>query len=102
MDSINLILIVFALLTIFTLIRFADQKGSFEAPNPGIGFTWIINILIKILATLFPQISQELRISLERFLLDFYSNALRTDNPWDDFLARFLLRIFSIPLPPEP
>lgn len=101
MDPINLILIVFALLTIFTLIRFADQKGSFEAPNPGIGFSWIINILIKILATLFPQISDELRTSLERFLLDFYSNALRTDNPWDDFLARFLLRIFSIPFPPE-
>jgi len=33
------------------------------------------------------------------FLLEFYRKAMETDNPWDDFLARFLLRIFSIPIP---
>lgn len=102
MNPTTLILIIFALLTIFTLIKFADQKGSFQAPNPGIGFSWIINILIKIFAGLFPQVSAELRKHLETFLLDFYDRAMGTDNPWDDFLARFLLRVFSIPVPPEP
>lgn len=75
------------------------NEQDFKAPNPGIGFTWIIQILIKILASLFPQITTELRYQLERFLLDFYDKAMETDNPWDDFLARFLLRIFSIPIP---
>ena len=72
---------------------------DFNAPNPGIGFTWIIQILIRILLTLFPQISEELRRALIEFLLEFYRKAVETDNPWDDFLARFLLRIFSIPIP---
>jgi len=75
------------------------DKQDFKAPNPGIGFTWIIQILIKILFGLFPQVSEQLRKALVDFLLEFYAKAMETDNPWDDFLARFLLRIFSIPIP---
>ena len=75
------------------------NEQDFKAPNPGIGFTWIISLLIKTLLALFPQISEELRKALIEFLLDFYRKAMETDNPWDDFLARFLLRIFSIPIP---
>ena len=75
------------------------HQNKFTAPNPGIGFTWIINILVKILSALFPQVSEQLKAALQEFLLDFYKKAMETDNPWDDFLARFLLRIFSIPIP---
>jgi len=76
-----------------------QNEQDFKAPNPGIGFTWIIQLLIKILFGLFPQVSEELRKALVEFLLEFYRKAMETDNPWDDFLARFLLRIFSIPIP---
>lgn len=75
------------------------NEQDFKAPNPGIGFTWIISLLVKIFKALFPQITEELRQELENFLLAFYRHAMETDNPWDDFLARFLLRIFSIPIP---
>lgn len=75
------------------------NENQFMAPNPGIGFTWIISLLVKILASLFPQISEQLKVMLTEFLLEFYRKAMETDNPWDDFLARFLLRIFSIPIP---
>lgn len=68
-------------------------------PNPGIGWTWIINILISLLAVIIPAISPVLRERLEKFLLEFYHDAMETDRAWDDFLARFLLRIFGIPVP---
>ena len=72
------------------VISAMGNPQDFKTPNPGIGFTWIIQILMNILVALFPQISEELRKSLIEFLLDFYRKAMETDNPWDDFLARFL------------
>ena len=77
------------------------EKNHYPAPNPGIGFTWLISILVKALGAIFPQVSSDIKAALEEFLLDFYKKALETTNPWDDFVARFLLRIFSIPVPPE-
>ena len=77
------------------------QGSRIELPNPGIGWTWIITTLARILTSLLPLISVELRDELEGFLLDYYNKTLATTNPWDDFLARFLLRIFGIDVPSE-
>lgn len=68
-------------------------------PNPGITWTWLISILISLLAVIVPAISPVLREKLEKFLLEFYRDAMETERAWDDFLARFLLRIFGIPVP---
>lgn len=75
--------------------------NEFKMPNPGIGFTWIINLLISILSTLIPLITPILKHELEVFLLGWYAKAIETPNPWDDFLAKFFLRILGIPIPGE-
>jgi hypothetical protein len=77
------------------------MSHEFKMPNPGIGFTWIINLLISILSTLIPLITPILKVELEAFLLGWYAKAKETPNPWDDFLAKFFLRIFGIPIPGE-
>ena len=75
------------------------KKDGFYLPNPGISFWWLIEIIIKALSALLPIITPELRALLEKFLLDFYKKAQETPNPWDNFLAGFLLRILQIPVP---
>jgi len=77
------------------------MQKEFKIPNPGIGFTWVIELLIKILAALLPLITPSIRKALEEFLLDLYKKALETPNPWDDFLVKFFLRILNIPIPGE-
>ena len=72
---------------------------SFEKPNPGVGFTWIINLLINALGSILPVLTPIIKDSLSAFLTDLYKKALETPNPWDDFVVKFLLRILSIPVP---
>lgn len=74
-------------------------RPEFELPNPGIGWTWLITLLVKALKVLMPIITPVIREELEKFLLEWYAKTLETPNPWDDFVARFLLRIFDIPVP---
>lgn len=73
----------------------------FKAPNPGIGFTWIIQLLVQIFSTILPVITPSLKGALEEFLLELYQKAKETANPWDDFLVKFLLRMLSITVPGE-
>ena len=72
---------------------------EFSLPNPGMSLTWIIDLVIKILSLILPVVTPELRRMLEKFLKDFYEKAKETPNPWDDFLAKFLLRILGIEVP---
>jgi hypothetical protein len=72
---------------------------EFRLPNPGIGLTWIIELVLKVLGTILPVITPSIREMLEKFLLDFYAKAKETPNPWDDFLAKFLMRMLGIPVP---
>ena len=72
---------------------------SFEKPNPGVGFTWIINLLINVLGSILPVLTPMIKESLSAFLTDLYKKAVETPNPWDDFVVKFLLRILSIPVP---
>lgn len=74
---------------------------SFVKVNPGVGFTWIITMLMQIFSTIMPIITPSLKKALEEFLLELYEKAKETTNPWDDFLLKFLLRILGIPIPGE-
>jgi hypothetical protein len=72
---------------------------EFKKPNPGVGFTWVINLLINALGSILPVLTPMIKDSLSAFLTDLYKKALETPNPWDDFIVKFLLRILSIPVP---
>lgn len=74
---------------------------SFVRANPGVGFTWIIEILVQIFSTIMPVITPALKKELEEFLIMLYNKAKETPNPWDDFLMKFLLRILGIAVPGE-
>jgi hypothetical protein len=74
---------------------------SFEKSIAGVGFTWIINLLINALGSILPVLTPMIKDSLSAFLTDLYKKALETPNPWDDFIVKFLLRILSIPVPGE-
>jgi len=74
---------------------------SFVKSNPGVGFTWIIPLLIQIFSTIMPVITPQLKKELEDFLVGLYNKAKETPNPWDDFLVKFLLRILGISIPGE-
>jgi hypothetical protein len=74
---------------------------AFVKPNPGVGFTLIIGILVQIFSTIMPIITPMLKKELEDFLLLMYNKAKETANPWDDFLMKFFLRMLSIPIPGE-
>jgi len=74
---------------------------SFVKPNPGVGFTWIIGILVQIFSTIMPIITPTLKKELEEFLTGLYNKAKETPNPWDDFLLKFLLRMLGISIPGE-
>ena len=74
---------------------------SFVRANPGVGFTWIIGILVQIFSTIMPIITPSLKKELEDFLLGLYQKAKETPNPWDDFLLKFLLRMLNITVPGE-
>ena len=77
------------------------SSSGYSFPNPGIGWTWIIDIMIKALGGLLPLITPTLAKELQDFLVAQYKKALETPNPWDDFLYRLILRILSIPVPGE-
>jgi len=74
---------------------------EYKNPNPGIGWTWVINFLINLLGAILPVLTPMIKEALTAFLLDLYKKSLETPNPWDDFVIRFFLRILSIPIPGE-
>jgi ParB/RepB/Spo0J family partition protein len=83
------------------LRRWLKMYRAFMKPNPGIGFTWIITILVQIFSTIMPIITPTLKKEMEDFLLGLYAKAKESPNPWDDFLLKFLLRMLNIPIPGE-
>jgi len=71
-------------------------EGVKMASNNTGGILRIVGMLLTpILRAMTPKIEEE----LEKFLLKFYVKAEATDNPLDDLLAGFLLRIFDIDIP---
>jgi len=80
----------------------AKATGGILVPkaNPGISWSWLINVLVAIIGPLLNIITPKLREELAKLLTTFYVKAKSTDNPWDDFLAEFLLRALGYPVPP--
>ena len=72
---------------------------DYPKANPGITLPWLIGLVLRLLGPIMKALTPALREALEGFLLDYYEKATETDNPWDDFLALFLLRIFGISAP---
>jgi len=75
------------------------KQGLDIPPMNSIGWTWIVSMLLSVLAVIMPVLSPALREELVKVMLLLYNKAMETDNPWDDFLMRFLLRILGIPIP---
>lgn len=78
------------------VLRDESGKVEFKMPNPGVGWTWVVELLIRALGVLMPIVTPSLREALETFLKDLYAKAKETANPWDDFLTKFLMRILGI------
>lgn len=78
-----------------------SQGLSIPKANPGISWTWIINLVVTVLKPIMSILTPMIREELEKFALKFYAKAESTDNPWDDFLAEFMLKILGIPVPTE-
>jgi len=79
--------------------RIKAQGITIPKANPGTTWTWIINLLVAVLGPVLAALTPALRSELEKFAVAFYKKAEATPNPWDDFLAAFLLRMLGIPLP---
>ena len=72
---------------------------NYPRANPGISLPWLVGLLLKLLRPVMGALTPALKKALDEFLLKFYKDSLETDNPWDDFLALFLLRMFGIEEP---
>lgn len=66
----------------------------------GISWKWLIQLLISVLGPILGQLSPVIKSALNEFLTNLYLDALKTSNPWDDFLLGLLLDILVIPRPP--
>lgn len=69
--------------------------------NPGINWTWIINLIVTVLKPIVAIVTPIIREELEKALLKLYAKAEATDNPWDDFLVEVLLKLLGIEVPTE-
>lgn len=63
------------------------------------GFMPVIILVLKIVLS---AVTPVLRQALEEFLVTKYQEALVSENPYDEFLYEFFLRILSIPIPTTP
>lgn len=75
--------------------RVVVRGGEIKAVNPGVSWTWLINLLVAVLAPVVGIMSKEIRDALVKFLTDLRKKARETPNPWDDFVTEFILRILG-------
>lgn len=75
--------------------RKINEKPAFRAPNPGVSWGWLIEILVAAASPVVIVMSAGLRKELIKLLRDLYGKAHETPNPWDDFLVGFFLRIMG-------
>lgn len=76
------------------------QGLAIPKANPGTSFPWIINLLVTVLGPIMGLLTPMIRTELEKLVVKLYQHAESTPNPWDDFLAEFLLKILGLPVPP--
>ncbi len=65
-----------------------------------IGLGWLIQILAAALGPMINILTPVIKAALNEFLTKLYLDAVKTPNPWDDFLVGLLLDILAIPRPP--
>ncbi len=75
------------------------EKGEIVQANPGVNWTWLINLLVAVLAPVVAVLTKGIREELIKFLTDLYKKAEETPNPWDDFVVEFFLRVLGAPIP---
>lgn len=80
-------------------LKSGPYHTQFTVPNPGVTFSWVLKLVLLLLKPILAIITPILRKELEETLIKFYHKAVETENPWDDFLAVFLLEILDIPIP---
>ncbi len=56
----------------------------------------VLSVIAKFLGLVLPLVTPELRKMLEEFIIKFHEKSLETDNPWDDMLSGFLMKLFAI------
>ena len=56
----------------------------------------VLSWLAKLLATILPMVTPAIRDELFELLKKLHEKALKTDNPFDDYLTQFLLDLFGI------
>lgn len=81
------------------VLKSGPYHAHFHLPNPGVTMTWILKIVLLLLKPILAIVTPILLAELKKALLSFYEHAAETENPWDDFLAEFLLKILGIPTP---
>lgn len=79
--------------------RKVSQGLDIPVANPGTSWTWIINLLVTVLKPIMSILTPMIRQELEKFALSFYAKAEATPNPWDDFLAGFLVKMLGLEVP---
>lgn len=56
----------------------------------------LLSYVVSVVAGILPMLTQELRGLLETFARQFYAKAKKTENPWDDMLAGFIMAILGL------
>ncbi len=75
------------------------QGLSIPKANPGISWGWIIQLLVTVLKPILGLLTPMIRTEMEKLVLKLYQHAEETPNPWDNFLADFLMAILDIEKP---
>ena len=55
-----------------------------------------IRWIAKMLAAVLPLVTPSIKKELEKFLVELHAKALRSKNPVDDYLTKFLLDLMGI------
>jgi hypothetical protein len=73
--------------------------GEIRTANPGVNWTWLINLLTAVLGPVIKALTAGIREELVKFLQQLYVKAEATPNPWDDFVIEFFLRVLGAEIP---
>ena len=67
--------------------------------NPGINWGWLVSVLATVIAPIVQILTPMLRTLIEKSVLEWWSKAEATDNPWDNFIVEIIAKALGITLP---
>ena len=50
----------------------------------------------RMLGAIMPMLTPAIKKELERFIVDLHAKALKTKNPLDDYITKFLMDLFGL------